>query len=71
MDRFCCVLPFVFFVAFLSGFKYSEVGFLVFEVILLKVLIVYDSVSVNRNTEKVAEAIRATLKSKGLDVQSV
>ena len=37
---------------------------------LLKVLIVYDSASVNKNTEKVAEAIRDTLKTKGIDVQS-
>jgi flavodoxin len=36
----------------------------------LKVLIVYDSVSVNKNTEKVAEAIRDMLKAKGTGVQS-
>jgi flavorubredoxin len=40
-------------------------------VALLKVLIVYDSVSVNRNTEKVAEVIRDVLKTKKMDVQSV
>jgi flavodoxin len=38
--------------------------------ILVKVLIVYDSVSVNKNTEKVAEAIRDVLKAKGVEVQS-
>ena len=37
---------------------------------MLKVLIVYDSVSVNKNTEKVAETIRDALKAKGIDVQS-
>jgi flavorubredoxin len=37
----------------------------------LKVLIVYDSVSENKNTEKVAEAIRDALKTKKMDVQSV
>lgn len=39
--------------------------------VALKVLIVYDSVSVNKNTEKVAEAIREVLKSKEFDVQSL
>jgi flavodoxin len=34
----------------------------------LKVLIVYDTTSVNRNTEKVAKAISEVLKEKGLDV---
>lgn len=38
---------------------------------LLKALIVYDSVSVNKNTEKVAEAIKDVLKVKGIEVQSV
>ena len=38
--------------------------------ILLKVLIVYDSVSVNKNTEKVAEAVRDVLKAKGIEVQN-
>jgi flavorubredoxin len=37
----------------------------------LKVLIVYDSVSENKNTEKVAEAVRDVLKTKKMDVQSV
>ena len=37
----------------------------------MKVLIVYDSVSPNKNTEKVAETIRDVLKSKGVDVESV
>ncbi len=36
----------------------------------MKILIVYDSVSANKNTEKVAETIRDILKAKGLDVQS-
>ena len=36
----------------------------------MKVLIAYDSVSPNKNTEKVAEAIRDVLKTKGMDVQS-
>jgi flavodoxin len=36
----------------------------------MKILIVYDSVSVNKNTEKVAETIRDALKAKGIDVQS-
>ncbi|HJW97759.1 MAG TPA: flavodoxin domain-containing protein [Candidatus Bathyarchaeia archaeon] len=34
----------------------------------MKVLIVYDTSSVNRNTEKVAEAIGEVLKEKGFDV---
>jgi flavodoxin len=34
----------------------------------LKVLIVYDTASVNRNTEKVANAITEVLKEKGFDV---
>jgi flavodoxin len=34
----------------------------------LKVLIVYDTQSVNRNTEKVAKAIGEVLKEKGFDV---
>jgi flavorubredoxin len=34
----------------------------------LRVLILYDTVSVNRNTEKVAKAIGEVLKDKGLDV---
>jgi flavodoxin len=37
----------------------------------LKALIVYDSVSVNKNTEKVAETIRDVLKAKGIEVQSI
>ncbi len=36
----------------------------------MKVLIVYDSVSPNKNTEKVAETISDVLKTKGMDVQS-
>ena len=53
-----------------TGFIYLEASFRLFEVALLKVLIVYDSVSVNKNTEKVAEAISDVLKAKGMDVQS-
>ena len=34
----------------------------------MKVLIVYDTTSVNRNTEKVAKAISEVLKEKGFDV---
>jgi flavodoxin len=34
----------------------------------LKVLVVYDTTSVNRNTEKVAKALSEVLKEKGLDV---
>ena len=34
----------------------------------LKILVVYDSVSVNRNTEKVAKAMSEVLKEKGFDV---
>jgi flavorubredoxin len=34
----------------------------------LRVLILYDTASVNRNTEKVAKAIGEVLKDKGLDV---
>jgi flavorubredoxin len=34
----------------------------------LKVLIVYDTTSVNRNTEKVAKAVGEVLKEKGFDV---
>jgi flavorubredoxin len=34
----------------------------------LKVLVVYDTTSVNRNTEKVARAIGEVLKEKGFDV---
>lgn len=34
----------------------------------MKVLVVYDTTSVNRNTEKVAEAISEVLKEKGFDV---
>jgi flavodoxin len=34
----------------------------------LKVLVVYDTTSVNRNTEKVAKAIGEVLKEKGFDV---
>ena len=37
----------------------------------LKVLIVYDSVSMNKNTEKVAETVRDVLKAKEMDIQSV
>jgi len=36
----------------------------------MRVLIAYDSVSPNKNTEKVAEAIRDVLKTKGMDAQS-
>jgi len=48
-----------------SGSEFTHVGRCV-----LKVLIVYDSVSVNKNTEKVAETIRDTLMAKGIEVQS-
>jgi flavodoxin len=34
----------------------------------LKILVVYDTVSVNRNTEKVAETLCGVLKEKGFDV---
>ena len=34
----------------------------------MKVLVVYDTTSVNRNTEKVAKAISEVLKKKGFDV---
>jgi flavodoxin len=34
----------------------------------LKVLVVYDTGSVNRNTERVAKAMREVLKAKGFDV---
>jgi flavorubredoxin len=34
----------------------------------LKILVVYDTASVNRNTEKVAKAISEVLKEKGFDV---
>jgi len=34
----------------------------------MKILVVYDTVSVNRNTEKVATAISEALKEKGFDV---
>jgi flavodoxin len=34
----------------------------------LKILVAHDSVSVNRNTEKVAKAMSEVLKEKGLDV---
>lgn len=34
----------------------------------MKVLVVYDTTSVNRNTEKVAKAISEVLKEKGFDV---
>ncbi len=37
----------------------------------MKILVVYDTTSVNRNTEKVAAAISETLKSEGLDVDCV
>jgi len=37
----------------------------------MKVLIVYDTVSVNRNTEKVASAISGTLKRKGIEVECI
>jgi len=36
----------------------------------VKVLVVYDSVSPKKNTEKVAETIGDALRSKGMDVQS-
>ena len=35
----------------------------------MKVLIAYDSVSPNKNTEKVAETIRDVLKTKGIDAR--
>jgi flavodoxin I len=53
-----------------TGFIYLKAGFRVLEVVLLRVLTVYDSVSVNKNTEKVAEAIRDVLKAKGIEVES-
>ena len=34
----------------------------------MKILIVYDTVSLNRNTDKVANAMREVLKEKGFDV---
>jgi flavodoxin len=37
----------------------------------LKILVVYDTVSVNRNTEKVAKTLSEVLKEKGLDVDCV
>jgi flavodoxin len=37
----------------------------------LKILVIYDTTSVNRNTEKVATTISETLKSEGLDVDCV
>jgi flavorubredoxin len=54
-----------------TGLIYLKTSFRLFEVALLKVLVVYDSVSVNKNTEKVAEAIGDWLKAKGIEAQSV
>jgi flavodoxin len=36
----------------------------------MKVLIVYDTVSPNRNTERVADAMRDTLQTRGIEVES-
>jgi flavodoxin len=54
----------------LCGFEKIQklFGWLETEENCLKVLIVYDTYSVNRNTEKVAKAISEVLREKGFDV---